>query len=413
MPSANKTENYGLNQWQGNEYIKREDFNTDNAIIDTQLKNVNDKADGKINKSLATAASQFLVSSAAGQWAIKTIAEIKTLLGLGSAAEKDFDTAGGVASYDIMNTHLSDYVRQPGYGITTGSANTYTLTLTPAPSAYTDGMGVVVKINVANTGAATINVNSLGAKAIVDGKGNALTSGKLRLNGTYSLKYNTTSGNFILQGSDSSGNATPADLLAGKTASTDAGDIVGSMPNHPFNELATEISGNYTAQRLYMKPAQGYWDGLKSIYADDPNFIPANIASGKSIFGLTGTNTNKRFATGIIGSSYGTLNFQYAGTTGQVSCYYVSVSGLTFKPTFILLRCIEGSFLWYSVYDEGSENNYYPRSVKLFEVTPTQSVPTVYNLKADAAGASVSATGFTLPVFVSIPPIAYTWIAYE
>lgn len=37
MPSANKTEHYGLNQWQGNEYPKRQDFVDDNAIIDGEL----------------------------------------------------------------------------------------------------------------------------------------------------------------------------------------------------------------------------------------------------------------------------------------------------------------------------------------------------------------------------------------
>jgi len=37
MPSENKTPNYGLNQWQGNEYPKRVDFNEDNAIIDEAL----------------------------------------------------------------------------------------------------------------------------------------------------------------------------------------------------------------------------------------------------------------------------------------------------------------------------------------------------------------------------------------
>lgn len=319
MPSANKTE-YGLNQWQGNEYPKREDFNSDNAIIDNQLKNVNDKADGKINKSLATAASQFLVSSAAGQWAVKTIAEVKTLLGLKGAAEKDFDTAGGVASYDTVNTHLSDYVRQPGYTVTTGSANTYAASLNPAPTSYTDGMGIVVKINAANTGASTINVNGLGVKAIVDGKGNTLTAGKLRLNGTYSLKYNTTSGNFILQGSDSSGNATPADLLAGKTASTDAGDITGTMPNINYNTAPVAVVA--TPGMLNIQPMNGYHSGY-AIQAPDSNFIPANIMAGKNIFGLAGTNVNKRWQTGTIEVVNGSL---------------FVLSGLPFKPSKVFIE---------------------------------------------------------------------------
>lgn len=42
--------------------------------------------DTKIPKTLATAADQFLVSSGAGSWVIKTVAQIKTLLGLKSAA---------------------------------------------------------------------------------------------------------------------------------------------------------------------------------------------------------------------------------------------------------------------------------------------------------------------------------------
>lgn len=37
MPSEIKTPHLGLNQWQGNEYPKREDFNQDNALIDAAL----------------------------------------------------------------------------------------------------------------------------------------------------------------------------------------------------------------------------------------------------------------------------------------------------------------------------------------------------------------------------------------
>lgn len=46
------------------------------------------------------------------------------------------------------------------------ASDTYVITLVPVPAAYTTGMMIVFTANTANTGACTINVNALGAKAI-------------------------------------------------------------------------------------------------------------------------------------------------------------------------------------------------------------------------------------------------------
>lgn len=53
------------------------------------------------------------------------------------------------------------------YAADTGSTDTYAITLSPAPAAYTTGMVVYFKAATANTGAASLNVNALGAKTIV------------------------------------------------------------------------------------------------------------------------------------------------------------------------------------------------------------------------------------------------------
>lgn len=45
MPAENKTPHIGLNQWQGNEYLKRQDFVDDNLKIDTAIKTVDEKID--------------------------------------------------------------------------------------------------------------------------------------------------------------------------------------------------------------------------------------------------------------------------------------------------------------------------------------------------------------------------------
>lgn len=97
-----------------------------------------------------------------------------------------------------INEMNSNYTKQTGAGTTTGSANTYVLTLSPAPTALVDNFCVAVKINVANTGASTINVNGLGAKPIVNSYGTAVTAGDLVINSVYTLRYNGTS--FVIQG---------------------------------------------------------------------------------------------------------------------------------------------------------------------------------------------------------------------
>ncbi len=60
MPSMNKTEYYGLNQWAGSEYLKRRDLNGDNAIIDTALKEHEDALD-EVKLQLAEKANPSVI----------------------------------------------------------------------------------------------------------------------------------------------------------------------------------------------------------------------------------------------------------------------------------------------------------------------------------------------------------------
>jgi hypothetical protein len=60
----------------------------------------------------------------------------------------------------------ADSVSAPVFAADAGSNDTYVATLSPVPSGYTTGTHYRFKANTANTGAATINFNSLGAKTI-------------------------------------------------------------------------------------------------------------------------------------------------------------------------------------------------------------------------------------------------------
>lgn len=103
-----------------------------------------------------------------------------------------------LVSKEMLNGILGNYTLQIPYAVAEGSANSYAVTLSPEMKGYIEGVAVAVKINVTNTAASTINICGLGAKSIMDSKGNAVTAGKLVANSIYTLRYNGT--NFILQG---------------------------------------------------------------------------------------------------------------------------------------------------------------------------------------------------------------------
>jgi hypothetical protein len=61
-----------------------------------------------------------------------------------------------------------------------GSTDSYACNLTPALGSYTAGMVIFLKANAANTGAASVNVNSLGVKSITKNKGAALADNDIK-----------------------------------------------------------------------------------------------------------------------------------------------------------------------------------------------------------------------------------------
>lgn len=92
-----------------------------------------------------------------------------------------------LAVYDGTNFQLLDGARNVSladYAADAGASDAYAITLDPEVTAYVTGMVVRFKANTANTGAATLNVNALGAKTIkksfnVDLSDNDIKAGQL------------------------------------------------------------------------------------------------------------------------------------------------------------------------------------------------------------------------------------------
>lgn len=261
----------------------------------------------KYNSMVSNASTKVKVSSTIFK---EFIADVKSVI------EGNDDLR--IALLASLNTHEGDYIKHPGYGVTGGTSTAYTLTLNPAVANLVDGVGVAIKAHVASGANPTLDVNSKGAKPIKRPNGSAAVLVK---DAIYTLRYDGV--NFILQGEGAGGNAVAADLLSGKTATSDAGDIVGTMNN--LTSVSYEIpSGSRFAEvstkSVVMAPNFGYHDQATTrMRIVDPNFTAENIKKDVSLFGITGTLVVGQFQKGTATDS----NF--------------TVSGLPFVPAVVVV----------------------------------------------------------------------------
>jgi hypothetical protein len=107
-------------------------------------------------------------------------------------------------------------------GAAGGTANVLTATLAPAPTAYAAPLEVIVQVSTTNTGATTLNVNGLGAIAVVGSAHAALQGNELVAGGLACFVYDASLSKFVLAwstgGSEQVGNATQSQqaLTAGQ-----------------------------------------------------------------------------------------------------------------------------------------------------------------------------------------------------
>lgn len=132
------------------------------------------------------------------------------------------------------------------YAASAAGTDTYAVTLAPVPTAYVNGMVVNFKTDVANTGAATLNVNGLGAVSITKTNGTALATGDIGATHIATVVYNSTGPTFQLQSpvANSVSGIVPLSLGGTSKALTAAdGGIVYSDANS-FEILAPTSTAN-------------------------------------------------------------------------------------------------------------------------------------------------------------------------
>lgn len=124
-------------------------------------------------------------------------ADVDTVSQQVTALQNSLASVAKTGKYSDLTGQPDYFTATPPYaGTTTHTANAYAISCTGY--AYTDGWGLIVKFDADSTGAATLNVNNLGAVALVDGSNKAVTTIKAGTLAT--VRYNGTNSNFQLSG---------------------------------------------------------------------------------------------------------------------------------------------------------------------------------------------------------------------
>ena len=190
---------------------------------------------------------------------------------------------------------------QVAYAEDGGANDNYAITLSPAPTAYTAGMTIAFKANTANTGAATLNVNGLGAKTIVKDYNATLDDNDIKAGQVVIVVYDGT--NFQLQ--------TPFPPVG-------TNDSVGTVTNQSTGAVDPQTLGTITmtgntmdANSILRVVAFGnYTTGSAANYTVRVNF------GGVQVEVITGNTTNENWKIECDIANQGSVNSQKINSIG-------------------------------------------------------------------------------------------------
>jgi hypothetical protein len=245
-------------------------------------------------------------------------------------------------SADIVATQAGAYT----YATTATENDTYVVTLSPVPEAYVEGMTLNIKVDVGNTGDATLNANSKGAIALAKMTSTgvaSLATGDMVANGTYTVIYTTISATPYFLVMNPTGQNIPTSILtargmfirssganapeavalgmANKALVSDGTDIVYGYPDMPLysasnNQImaaASELSCNSSAAYQTMMSFVCKYSGEVRVNCDIKSggnnctllvaIAPHNVSVPESNFSGTGTGNYESVTTDVYVSA--------------------------------------------------------------------------------------------------------------
>jgi len=188
--------------------------------------------------------------------------------------------------------------------LTASGTDTYAVT-EPLPAAYSPKERFLVRFTNANTGAATLNRSTLGAKAIVKADGSALSAGDIEAGGTYLLSYNGTNYQMVGDGGGGGSMVYPGAGLAKSNGSAWGTSITDNSTNwntaFGWGDHATE--GYITSVGTGVANQLTYWSGVNTLGSLATATYPS-LTELSYIKGLTSA-AESRIANGVTAFGWG------------------------------------------------------------------------------------------------------------
>lgn len=211
------------------------------------------------------------------------------------------------AGSDAIGTTLDDFLRaiqsilkESGAGLYTASGtNTITFTSTPAFTAYAAGQRFWFIAEATNTGAVTLNINTLGAKAVTHLGSTALVGGEIKIGAIVTVVYDGTRFQLV---SDSG-------VIAG--TSTNDSAAAGSVGEYKESVATSTAAASTTVWKdlASISLTAGDWD-VSALASVTPNsgslanaFIGIGTVTGNDATGVVTGDTRAEISCSFTGAS--------------------------------------------------------------------------------------------------------------
>ena len=248
---------------------------------------------------------------------------VKGVVEEATQAEYDARTAAGSTLARLaVNPSTVRGILYHDYALDAAGSDTYAITVTPAPTAYTTGDVYTFKAGTVNTGAATLNVNSLGAKSIKKNNTETLADGDIAAGQIVQVAYDGTSMQMVSPvGAQPVGSAVSGSISHSSTTTENVDNVVTTT------FLPKTITVHYFLQGNEESGTDTYSKGVATF---DGTTIKSNLWTYKNDTGNTAFAKTDHVAEAVA---------PFAGTGGtnskvEISIQSLSATGFTLRAAF-------------------------------------------------------------------------------